>query len=965
MTGGSNSSELSPSIELSAVSNSMQQGRKQKRNRRTVGEFVEKSFGDFEVNYGSTTSRSNNGSSTTGRFFSFLGLIDSDKSESNEDSISKPASAEKSGRSIWAYATVLTILMTLVTSLYLPALALLCVRRTVFVTSGSFIRTLLLVGRFCTLALLVILPVPSSENSESESANQVASSNNRSHGKLIGYLFQDRADAPKWIQQCVSIIEGNTVASTNNGKGDNRAWPPPTLTALAVITLVAFVVHPDGPTWMFLGKLRDGFQWVWQVCIKVFDILRNCKIPNSIIACTSIASLILFIGIIYRIVRIKDKDTKPTQPTEKVRHKHKKNKKGRGGGGRQNNNGGKAKLKNSHSRSNKESLNSLPSRSRSSSPSNHGPGSELTDTSAENYTLILETSDACTDNRTQTDTSKPEYINETRSNLNSKITLTKPKKKDVGSTVSEHSINTEDDKSCSSSLHSMSSSNSHNQYKKKLPGNQNSTCSTQKNYPASRPENSRRQRGRRGVRKTNSQGNSQKNSPNLHYYPPSPKTLSVQSISSVPTSPSTLQRRFDNHHSLNKGQRQNNRHKNTKRVGISETSNPEIRHMSLNSNRYRNINESMAFQNSLSPCSTVDLNTSKYDNKFTNNQNRSKLKQVRIPTRVVGVCKDDSYKTTIFPTSPTSQQNCSEAIQSTYKNMDTTFSHFNETSSSPIAFNHDNTIPINHIGSISNTHADQAIKESQNLNSVLNYNVPNYANSYSFSHGYHGRYSPGKMELAGFLAQVGLVGSSCAGILADLDDVEALERLSNAQFLSYNITFEKRRNIAALLEARHRRNTVEKHNTNSWKTAALQSAAPVRPPPGLEFNNETLMQSNLNRNNSNGNNLDNQLQSIAVGGKTTLCEKTPLFNNNSNNVRDQNLSLGLPFYHNQGYGFQTNRKESSVGMMSPLAQYSDHGEISSNKVKSQSSSMNIFNEDEIEANMQELGGQMAVSILDF
>ena len=44
--------------------------------------------------------------------------------------------------------------------------------------------------------------------------------------------------------------------ATSNGKLDAQAWPPPALTALAMLTILALVVHPDGFTWIMLGKLR-------------------------------------------------------------------------------------------------------------------------------------------------------------------------------------------------------------------------------------------------------------------------------------------------------------------------------------------------------------------------------------------------------------------------------------------------------------------------------------------------------------------------------------------------------------------------------------------------------------------------------------------------------------------------------------------------------------------------------------
>ncbi len=65
-------------------------------------------------------------------------------------------------------------------------------------------------------------------------------------------------------------VYGNTVGSSyslgapsnlNNAGGSGRkgfnpdhVWPPPALTLLTLMTVVAFVVHPDGLTWIVLGK---------------------------------------------------------------------------------------------------------------------------------------------------------------------------------------------------------------------------------------------------------------------------------------------------------------------------------------------------------------------------------------------------------------------------------------------------------------------------------------------------------------------------------------------------------------------------------------------------------------------------------------------------------------------------------------------------------------------------------------
>ena len=47
-------------------------------------------------------------------------------------------------------------------------------------------------------------------------------------------------------------VVGSVVAAV-----DPHAWPPPALTVLAILTIVALVVHPDGFTWIMLGKLRS------------------------------------------------------------------------------------------------------------------------------------------------------------------------------------------------------------------------------------------------------------------------------------------------------------------------------------------------------------------------------------------------------------------------------------------------------------------------------------------------------------------------------------------------------------------------------------------------------------------------------------------------------------------------------------------------------------------------------------
>jgi len=56
-----------------------------------------------------------------------------------------------------------------------------------------------------------------------------------------------------------TTVLGCAVAGSSSSrieKIDPHAWPPPAFTALALLTVFALVVHPDGGTWIMLGKLR-------------------------------------------------------------------------------------------------------------------------------------------------------------------------------------------------------------------------------------------------------------------------------------------------------------------------------------------------------------------------------------------------------------------------------------------------------------------------------------------------------------------------------------------------------------------------------------------------------------------------------------------------------------------------------------------------------------------------------------
>ena len=101
-------------------------------------------------------------------------------------------------------------------------------------------------------------------------------------GQLMRLVFVDdilnriseKLHLPPWLQVILFTTTTNTQSSsatTNDSsvlgcavagsssrieKIDPYAWPPPAFTALALLTIFALVVHPDGGTWIMLGKLR-------------------------------------------------------------------------------------------------------------------------------------------------------------------------------------------------------------------------------------------------------------------------------------------------------------------------------------------------------------------------------------------------------------------------------------------------------------------------------------------------------------------------------------------------------------------------------------------------------------------------------------------------------------------------------------------------------------------------------------
>lgn len=81
---------------------------------------------------------------------------------------------------------------------------------------------------------------------------------------LLGYVLQYTVQffvvAEHWTVQWLGGASGtNSVAGgagAASGKHHNSTTPLPVLIGLAVLTMVALIVHPDGYTWIILRKIR-------------------------------------------------------------------------------------------------------------------------------------------------------------------------------------------------------------------------------------------------------------------------------------------------------------------------------------------------------------------------------------------------------------------------------------------------------------------------------------------------------------------------------------------------------------------------------------------------------------------------------------------------------------------------------------------------------------------------------------
>eukprot|EP00529_Nitzschia_sp_RCC80_P017030 CAMPEP_0113455184 /NCGR_PEP_ID=MMETSP0014_2-20120614/8245_1 /TAXON_ID=2857 /ORGANISM="Nitzschia sp." /LENGTH=645 /DNA_ID=CAMNT_0000346607 /DNA_START=313 /DNA_END=2250 /DNA_ORIENTATION=- /assembly_acc=CAM_ASM_000159 len=129
----------------------------------------------------------------------------------------------------------------------------------------------------------------------------------------------------------VKSINKNIGGTTTGGIGttlDPHEWPQQFLTALGVLTIFALVIHPDGFTWVVLGKFRD---FVYTVFCAIADCWEVLGIFPTIAALMTLSALFFLMFLVVRTLTSKTPKRASQQSQDKRKRKKKKDQKSRGG----------------------------------------------------------------------------------------------------------------------------------------------------------------------------------------------------------------------------------------------------------------------------------------------------------------------------------------------------------------------------------------------------------------------------------------------------------------------------------------------------------------------------------------------------------------------------------------------------------------------------------------------------------
>jgi len=1046
------------SLSLSRGTEALPKPTKGERKRMSVAEFVEARFADFDRAYGLTaidpttarnekiskgvidaknkTANNNNNNNNNGN--------NSSSSDNNNNNTNKPSSLtkkktgsqktrnEESESDEDDDACVTLTYFALLTSLYLPLLLFLWIRRSVF-GAGSLIRSLFL-GHILRLILAFLLLPPSTTKSlvPTWAWNLGVSTATR-----VETLWNDKrvqGMIPGWLHLCLAIVLGtDDVANHVSSAGSNTYDFPPALTALAIFTISVFVVHPDGLTWIMLGRLREGIRSTLHKTIHVIIMVKDGSItltPSEISG--TIAGCFIVYTIIRSIVSPKKRkqDSTPTPQKEKTtRNKHKKGRKGRGRNHHGNSGGGRGRIRGGHYRSAKDLIESS-ERTTSRSPS-HSPCNRQRCDSDMEATTVSAISEV---NVTSFDGCKKDFHQ-------------KSKPETTGSSLLLES-RVEDENSCASSLathHSNSASTQEGSKQSPRKGrgkkgrkNASNNASflhqteckdkqivgfdegadqmlTNNTNELFVPEevsgdilqtHQNSQPDSRSKKKSCSQRPKNKISNKLPKSDAEFQEHSSTSFFSSPISPGlTFHQLSDNMEGQRMDLLKGNQH--ILPEGVSQ------RNVAVSSQRqsvqWQGTDSTPLFELPCSdkgqlPVNRYDATISQYE--ATSNQYAATSNQYEATSNQYAATSNQ-YEATSNQYEATSNQyeatnhkyeETSHQYQATSHSYEAIHNQYETANNQYEATYHPYTLPNNQQEAISNqyeatyhpyilpnnqqepisnghktTHLQYEARPTRykatsnqyettlntQTNPLPNYNVPNYEHAHSYFNAQN-QLGVRKQELAAFFVEVQLNGTACKVLLENVEDIDALEKLTDNEFYAYGVELTKRVEIKALLEVRRRRqmfgNISREQNQITWSTG-------ISPPPGLVPNLDSAVTASEALSNRILWKEGDQQQSTRSSYSpvpSSPCSGRVLSSSRILNLPQCNVDNRVAKTTTTPYvaPHEYSRMPVTPSISDSAAMFSrDHGQ-------------NLFgstlnNDAKIEADLQELGGQMAGSILDF
>ena len=224
--------------------------------------------------------------------------------------------------------------------------------------------------------------------------------------------------------------------------------------------------------------------------------------------------------------------------------------------------------------------------------------------------------------------------------------------------------------------------------------------------------------------------------------------------------------------------------------------------------------------------------------------------------------------------------------------------------------------------------------------------------------------SPAKMELHSFLSRICIEGSTFVELMMDLDSLDSFALLTDSDYIRYGIRGDKRAEIMVMLEGRKFNMFADRaRKTVGWNCAV------VRPPPGLNTlsHNAVVGGTSSRYVPPDAGSLNNAQSSSLPYFSSTASSGASIYSLTSgSSMSSFSMPLGMP--QNDGGQSRERTRTLDSGRNITLPPVSPIGRSMPQQLGFSPGSLysqRQHNDEEIEADLQELGGQMAGSILDF